>query len=122
MVARYLYDAWGNCTIGTGTTNQAVAKANPIRYRGYYYDDDTGLIWSDGEKINNDDTVVVEWSATLGDNYTDRSYFAKDVLHGNLTSDADVVNFVIDLINGSASTDSYDYISEDMENDDRGDN
>ena len=45
MVARYLYDAWGNCTIGAGTTNQAVAKANPIRYRGYYYDDDTGLYY-----------------------------------------------------------------------------
>lgn len=45
MVAKYLYDAWGNCTISSETTNTAVANANPIRYRGYYYDDDTGLYY-----------------------------------------------------------------------------
>ena len=35
----------GNCTIASSTTNTAVANANPIRYRGYYYDDDTGLYY-----------------------------------------------------------------------------
>ena len=45
LVAKYLYDAWGNCTIASGTTNYTVANANPIRYRGYYYDDDTGLYY-----------------------------------------------------------------------------
>ena len=45
MVAKYLYDAWGNCTISSETTNRTVAVANPIRYRGYYYDDDTGLYY-----------------------------------------------------------------------------
>ena len=34
---------WGNCTISGETTDITVAQANPIRYRGYYYDDDTGL-------------------------------------------------------------------------------
>lgn len=33
---------WGNCTISGNTT---VAKANPIRYRGYYYDEETGLYY-----------------------------------------------------------------------------
>ena len=33
----------GNCTISGETTDITVAQANPIRYRGYYYDDDTGL-------------------------------------------------------------------------------
>ena len=42
LVAKYIYDAWGNCTISGNTT---VAKANPIRYRGYYYDEDTGLYY-----------------------------------------------------------------------------
>ena len=45
VVARYLYDAFGNCTIASSSTNTAVANANPIRYRGYYYDDDTGLYY-----------------------------------------------------------------------------
>jgi RHS repeat-associated protein len=44
-MAKYLYDAWGNCTISSETTNFALANANPIRYRGYYFDDDTGLYY-----------------------------------------------------------------------------
>ena len=44
-MAKYIYDAWGNCTISGETTNNALAHANPIRYRGYYYDDDTGLYY-----------------------------------------------------------------------------
>jgi len=43
LVAKYIYDAWGNCTISGDTTNYALAHANPIRYRGYYYDSETGL-------------------------------------------------------------------------------
>ena len=40
-VGGYAYDAWGNCTITLNTNG--VAIRNPIRYRGYYYDQDTGL-------------------------------------------------------------------------------
>ncbi len=39
-IVKYSYDAWGNCTIDSSTTNTALAKTNPIRYRGYYYDED----------------------------------------------------------------------------------
>ena len=45
LKAKYIYDAWGNCTISSETTDYAVANANPIRYRGYYYDDETGLYY-----------------------------------------------------------------------------
>ena len=46
LKVKYNYDAWGNCTIdNTQTTDIALAKANPIRYRGYYYDQDTGLYY-----------------------------------------------------------------------------
>ncbi len=38
-------DAFGNCTIASGTTDQALAKANSIRYRGYYYDTDLGMYY-----------------------------------------------------------------------------
>ena len=44
-IASYSYDAWGNCTINSTTTNYSVAHANPIRYRGYYYDEDTKLYY-----------------------------------------------------------------------------
>ena len=39
--AKYKYDAWGNCTI-TDSTNSDIANANAIRYRGYYWDSETG--------------------------------------------------------------------------------
>ena len=44
-VVGYTYDAWGNCTIDSSTTNYDIAHDNPIRYRGYYYDEDTGLYY-----------------------------------------------------------------------------
>ena len=39
----YNYDAFGNCTIASSTTDYALATVNPIRYRGYYYDQESGL-------------------------------------------------------------------------------
>ncbi|MBQ4119512.1 MAG: RHS repeat-associated core domain-containing protein, partial [Clostridia bacterium] len=44
VVARYSYDAWGKCTITFGT-NGVIAHINPFRYRGYYYDTETGLYY-----------------------------------------------------------------------------
>ena len=40
IVANYYYDAWGNITQITG--NSALAQTNPLRYRSYYYDSETG--------------------------------------------------------------------------------
>lgn len=42
----YNYDAWGNHTVVASTAeNRIIANANPIRYRGYYFDSDTGLYY-----------------------------------------------------------------------------
>ena len=48
----YLDDAWGNCTIKGTTTNYVVAHANPIRYRGYYYDENTKLYYLNSRYYN----------------------------------------------------------------------
>ena len=42
-VGGYVYDAWGNCTITLNTGN--IATINPIRYRGYYYDEESELYY-----------------------------------------------------------------------------
>ena len=44
VVARYSYDAWGNCTV-TNASGYTIGTRNPFRYRGYYYDDETGLYY-----------------------------------------------------------------------------
>ena len=43
-VVKYGYDAYGNCKIDY-TINSDLAHTNPIRYRSYYYDDETNLYY-----------------------------------------------------------------------------
>ena len=45
VVARYEYDAWGNCKVVNDTTSVKISNLNPIRYRGYYLDSETGLYY-----------------------------------------------------------------------------
>ena len=51
VVAEYRYDAYGNCTI-LSSTNADLANFNPIRYRGYYYDTETGLYYLNARYYN----------------------------------------------------------------------
>ena len=41
VVAQYTYDAWGNILDSGGD----LAAVNPLRYRGYYYDNETGFYY-----------------------------------------------------------------------------
>ena len=43
LVGQYVYDAWGNCAILQDTNG--IATLNPFRYRGYYFDQETGLYY-----------------------------------------------------------------------------
>ena len=51
LVARYIYDTWGDTLSVTDASGKAItdplhiANINPIRYRGYYYDAETGLYY-----------------------------------------------------------------------------
>ena len=45
-LVQYTYDAWGNVISITGGLASLLGNINPIRYRGYYYDTDTGIITS----------------------------------------------------------------------------
>ena len=49
-VGGYAYDAWGNCTITLNSNG--IATRNPIRYRGYYYDEDTKLYYLNARYYN----------------------------------------------------------------------
>jgi RHS repeat-associated protein len=50
-VASYSYDSWGNCTVKTIVVNN-FSSYNPIRYRGYYYDRETGLYYLNARYYN----------------------------------------------------------------------
>ncbi|MDR3293543.1 MAG: RHS repeat-associated core domain-containing protein [Clostridiales bacterium] len=72
LVAKYEYDAWGNHTVIEYTSGN-IGALNPIRYRGYYYDVETGLYYlksryydpDTGRFINADDPSVLD--TTKGD-------------------------------------------------------
>ena len=44
-VVTYTYDAWGNILSTTGTMAGTLGTHNPLRYRGYVYDQETGLYY-----------------------------------------------------------------------------
>ena len=44
-VVQYTYDAWGNLLSCTGSLASTLGILNPLRYRGYVYDAETGLYY-----------------------------------------------------------------------------
>ena len=56
-IGSYVYDAWGNFSITTTSTNTALENSivrdyNPFRYRGYYYDKDLGWYYLQSRYYN----------------------------------------------------------------------
>ena len=45
QVVAYTCDAWGNPLPPTGTMAAPLGKLNPLRYRGYVYDTETGIYY-----------------------------------------------------------------------------
>ena len=69
--AEYVYDAWGNHTIVED--NDSIGTLNPFRYRGYYFDEETGLYFlrtryydpETGRFINADNLSVFDDSSKM---------------------------------------------------------
>ena len=71
IVAQYTYNAWGKVLSATG----AMADINPIRYRGYYYDTETGFYYLQSRyydpanhRFINADTYISTGQGFLGNN------------------------------------------------------
>ena len=45
QVVVYRYDAWGGLLVSSDVSRFGLAQINPLRYRGYYYDQETGLYY-----------------------------------------------------------------------------
>ncbi len=87
VIAQYAYDAWGNVLYiknanGANITDGShIAHINPIRYRSYYYDTETGYYYLQsryynpeiGRFINMDDISAVMASDTT---VTDKNLYA----------------------------------------------
>ena len=87
VVANYNYDAWGNVISVTDVNGAAItdsthiANVNPLRYRGYYYDSETGLYYISARYydpcskriINSDNSML---SSASPETLFDKNYFA----------------------------------------------
>lgn len=52
VIAKYLYDAWGKCISVENANGYTIGTANPFRYRGYYYDTETGFYYLNSRYYN----------------------------------------------------------------------
>ena len=81
LVAQYLYDAWGNVLsildgagIDVSSNASHIANVNPFRYRGYFYDADTGFYYLQsryydpvvGRFLNADDAGILGLVSAMG--------------------------------------------------------
>ena len=72
LVVEYSYDAWGNPLSISGSMKNTLGKMNPLRYRAYVYDEETGLYYISnryynpemGRFISADTTSVLTMSPT----------------------------------------------------------
>ena len=124
LYARYVYDSWGNVLhiySGTGTTEITdtanLAIQNPFRYRGYYYDTESGLYYLQsryydpvtGRFVNADS--LVDTSDVLGFNMY--AYCGN-----NPVMYVDHTGYVANFVNSFSSTmkdawiKGYDYVGE----------
>ena len=58
QVVCYTYDSWGVPISVTGSMADTIGAINPFRYRGYYYDSETGLYYLNSRYY---DPVVGRW-------------------------------------------------------------
>ena len=75
VVVNYTYDSWGNLLSVTGSMANTLGQANPFRYRGYYYDTETGLYYLNSRyydpetgRFINGDTITDGGAGLLGTN------------------------------------------------------
>ena len=72
-VVSYEYDPWGNILSTSGSLASTLGVANPFRYRGYYYDNESGFYYlqsryydpATGRFLNADDTAYIGASGTI---------------------------------------------------------
>jgi RHS repeat-associated protein len=74
-VVSYTYDAWGNILSTTGSLATTLGTWNPLRYRGYVYDPETGLYYLQSRYYNptwgrflNADVFISTGQGILGNN------------------------------------------------------
>ena len=118
QVVSYTYDSWGVPISTTGSMAKTIGEINPFRYRGYYYDSETGLYYLNsryydpvvGRLISIDDESLILASP---DELTDKNLFSYCDNNPIIRADTEgeFWNFVIGAAVGALSVYVGDVIS-----------
>ncbi len=65
-MVEYAYDAWGKPIATTGSMASTLGEDNPFRYRGYFYDEETGLYYLNQRYYNPEWNRFVNADDVLG--------------------------------------------------------
>ena len=66
VVVNYSYDTWGNIVSISGSLKDSVGKKNPYRYRGYRYDEETGMYYLQSRYYNGSWGRFINSDAVIG--------------------------------------------------------
>ena len=119
VVVEYTYDAWGNVLSITGMYADTLGVNNPIRYRGYYQDFETGFYYlqsryydpavrrfinADGYINANDDLLGYNMYAYCGNNPVNRNDDGGEFWHVLVGAVVGVVGqYISDVVSNVAS-------------------
>ena len=74
MVVSYEYDAWGKVYSVTGSLADTLGTINPIRYRSYYYDNETGFYYLNSRYYDPEVKRFINADGVIGANQDLTSY------------------------------------------------
>lgn len=67
IVVEYKYDTWGRILSTTGSLASTLGEKNPYRFKGYYYDEETGLYYLNARYYNPEWGRFINADSELGD-------------------------------------------------------
>ena len=76
QVVAYTYDAWGKLLSTTGSMAGTLGEYNPLRYRGYVYDTETGLYYLNSRYYNPETGRFINADSQLNDDMLGNNMFA----------------------------------------------
>ncbi len=91
LVVKYTYDAWGKLLSITDTSNINLGTINPMRYRGYYYDNETGYYYLQSRYYNSEICrfINADEAGYIDANQTSLSYNLFAYCNNNPLNDSD---------------------------------
>ena len=112
VVASYTYDPWGKIISSSGT----LADINPLRYRGYYYDSETGFYYLQsryydpeiGRFINADSYASTDATGLLSTNMF--AYCENDPVNKS-DPDGEVAHLAIGAVVGAIANVGFSYLN-----------